>query len=108
MILRLPSVHLYLLQVHEVGSGDHGLKVHAGKQSKSKTEEALQEVSAAVCVFAHSIEEDYLAQQAALESHQAGDQPRKSKLVSGNKRQTDTETNAAAGTMKSKKSKLKA
>ncbi|KAL3139103.1 hypothetical protein ABBQ32_005896 [Trebouxia sp. C0010 RCD-2024] len=44
------------LQVHEVADGDHGLKIHAGKNSKSLTEAALQKVSSAMCDFANGIE----------------------------------------------------
>ncbi|KAL3130913.1 hypothetical protein ABBQ38_000240 [Trebouxia sp. C0009 RCD-2024] len=43
------------LQVHEVADGDHGLKIHAGKNSKSLTEAALQQVSSAMCNFANGI-----------------------------------------------------
>lgn len=48
---------LCLLQVHIVDGGDHGLKVHAGKESKLKTEAALQQVLAAICGFADTVKE---------------------------------------------------
>ena len=41
--------------MHEVEEGDHGLKVHAGKESQSQTQAALQQVTAAVCTFANSV-----------------------------------------------------
>ena len=43
-------------QVHEVEDGDHGLKVHAGKDSQSQTAAALQQVTSAICAFANRIE----------------------------------------------------
>lgn len=59
-----------LWQVHEVDGGDHGLAVHAGKQSKSKTEEALQQIASATCDFARMLEQKYLAGLAVNEGHQ--------------------------------------
>lgn len=35
--------------------GDHGLKIHAGKESQSKTLAAMQQVTSAIRTFAHSI-----------------------------------------------------
>lgn len=35
--------------------GDHGLRIHAGKESQSKTLAAMQQVTSAICIFAHSI-----------------------------------------------------
>ena len=43
--------------MHEVPDGDHGLKVHAGKESKLRTETALKQVKVAVCAFANSVQE---------------------------------------------------
>lgn len=51
-----------LLQVHEVEGGDHGLAVHAGKQSKINTQNALKQVSAAICVFACMLEQKRIAE----------------------------------------------
>jgi len=48
--------------VHEVEGGDHGLAVHAGKQSKTNTEDALKQVSAAICEFACMLEQKHLAE----------------------------------------------
>lgn len=59
-----------LWQVHEVDGGDHGLAVHAGKQSKSKTEEALRQIASATCDFARMLEQKYLAGLAVNEGHQ--------------------------------------
>ena len=47
--------------MHEVEDGDHGLKVHAGKSSQSRTQAALQQVTSAVCTFANSISESKAA-----------------------------------------------
>lgn len=50
------------LQVHEVEGGDHGLAVHAGKQSKPHTQHALKQVSAAICEFACMLEQNLVAE----------------------------------------------
>ena len=51
-----------LSQVHEVEGGDHGLAVHAGKQSKPHTQHALKQVSAAICEFACMLEQNLVAE----------------------------------------------
>ena len=51
-----------LLQVHEVEGGDHGLAVHAGKQSKTNTQNALNQVSAAICEFVCMLEQKHVAE----------------------------------------------
>ncbi len=56
------SINDVLLQVHEVEGGDHGLAVHAGKQSKTDTQNALKQVSAAICEFACMLQEKHVAE----------------------------------------------
>ena len=48
--------------MHVVEGGDHGLAVHAGKQSKTKTHDALNQVSAAICEFARMLEQKHVAE----------------------------------------------
>ena len=62
------------LQVHEVEGGDHGLAVHAGKQSKTNTQNALRQVSAAICEFACMLQQKHVAEQ-STESSQQQDAP---------------------------------
>lgn len=57
--------------MHEVENGDHGLKVHTGKHSRSQTEDALKAVSAAVSNFACTIEQKYLKDCKTDEAHEA-------------------------------------
>ncbi len=59
-----------LLQVHEVEGGDHGLAVHAGKQSKTNTQNALKQVSAAICEFACMLQQKHVAEQSTDGSQQ--------------------------------------
>ena len=59
--------------MHEVENGDHGLKVHTGKHSRSQTEDALKAVSATISNFACTIEQKYLkdckTDEASVEAH---------------------------------------
>ena len=57
-------------QVHEVAGGDHGLKVHAGKESKNKTEQALHAVSEAVCQFVQKLKQEHLQKQEVPDASQ--------------------------------------
>ena len=56
--------------MHEVAGADHGLKVHAGKESKQKTEQALVAVSEAVCQFAQKLKQEHLEKQEAPDASQ--------------------------------------
>ena len=46
-----------------MSGGDHGLKVHAGKQSKVKTDEALLKASKAALEFAINLEQEHVTCQ---------------------------------------------
>lgn len=42
-------------KVHEVEGGDHGLKIHVGKESQHQTLAALQQVTSVICTFANNV-----------------------------------------------------
>ena len=70
-----------LLQVHEVEGGDHGLAVHAGKQSKTNTQNALKQVSAAICEFACMLQQKHVAEQSTDGSQQQDTQSHQTHAV---------------------------
>lgn len=85
--------------------GDHGLKVHAGKESQSKTLGAMRQVISAICAFAHSVN-NTAASNATQDSGAACSNPTQHQAVSDNPKAASKRKAAAKTPTAGKKAKL--